>query len=44
MLNQFQNIFTGLTAVIEKGEYDKLTERSIDVPEIFNWVRDVFEP
>jgi len=44
MLNQFQKIFTGLTAIIEKGEYDKLTEVSIDVPDKFNWARDVFEP
>src|SRR6187401_1752262 len=41
---KFQKIFGGLIAIIEKGEYDKLTESSIDVPGKFNWVRDVFEP
>ena len=44
MLNQFQKIFTRLTTIIEKGEYDQLTELSIEVPDKFNWVRDVFEP
>ena len=44
MLNQLQKTFTALTAIIEKREYDKLPERAIDVPEKFNWVRDVFEP
>ena len=44
MLNQFQKIFTGLTTVIEKGQYDQLNELSIEVPDKFNWVRDVFEP
>ena len=44
MLNQFQENFTELTAIIEKREYDKLSDRSMDVPDKFNWVRDVFEP
>jgi acyl-coenzyme A synthetase/AMP-(fatty) acid ligase len=44
MLNQFQKSFTELTAIIEKREYDKLSERSMEVPDKFNWVRDVFEP
>ena len=44
MLNQFQKDFTRLTAIIEKKEYDKLSGYSIDVPEKFNWVRDIFEP
>ena len=41
---KFQKIFGGLIAIIEKREYKKLTESSIDVPGKFNWVRDVFEP
>ena len=44
MFNQFQKIFTRLTTINEKGEYDQLTELSIEVPDKFNWVRDVFEP
>ena len=44
MLNLFQKNFSELTAIIEKKEYDKLTGYKIDVPEKFNWVRDVFEP
>ena len=44
MLNQFQKKIAELTAIIEKREYDELSERSIEVPEKFNWVRDVFEP
>ncbi|TAL49627.1 MAG: branched-chain amino acid aminotransferase [Chitinophagaceae bacterium] len=44
MLNQFQNKFSGLTSLIEKREYNKLSNHPIDVPEKFNWVRDVFEP
>jgi acyl-coenzyme A synthetase/AMP-(fatty) acid ligase len=30
--------------IIESKQYDKLSQTSIDVPEKFNWVRDVFEP
>ena len=41
---KFQRTFGGLIAIIEKGEYKKLTESSIDVPDKFNWVRDLFEP
>jgi acetyl-CoA synthetase len=44
MLSKFQKAFTGLTSIIERGEYNKLAEYSIDVPDKFNWVRDVFEP
>jgi acetyl-CoA synthetase len=44
MLNQFQKSFTDLITIIENGKYDKLPDRSIDVPEKFNWVRDVFDP
>ena len=41
---KFQRTFGGLIAIIEKGEYKKLAESSIDVPDKFNWVRDIFEP
>ena len=41
---KFQKTFGGLIAIIEKGEYKKLAESSIDVPDKFNWVRDIFEP
>jgi len=44
MLDQFQKIFTELTTIIEKGEWGKLSECSMEVPDKFNWVRDVFEP
>src|SRR5688500_5644905 len=44
MLSKFQKTFTGLTSIIEHSEYNKLTQCSIDVPDKFNWVRDVFEP
>ena len=44
MLNQFQKKIAELTTAIERREYDKLSDRSIDVPDKFNWVRDVFEP
>src|SRR4026207_528555 len=43
MLNQFQKKIAELTGIIEKKEYHKLPEHSIDVPEKFNWVRDVFD-
>ena len=44
MLNKFQKTFTELTSIIEHGEYNKLSECTIEVPDKFNWVRDVFEP
>jgi acetyl-CoA synthetase len=43
MLNSFQNNFTSLATIIENRDYSKLDDASIDVPENFNWVRDVFE-
>ncbi len=44
MLNKFQKAFTEIISIIEKNEYDKLNASSIEVPNKFNWVRDVFEP
>jgi len=44
MLSKFQKIFAGLVSIIEHSEYDKLSEYTIEVPDKFNWVRDVFEP
>jgi len=44
MLSKFQKIFAGLVSIIEHSEYDKLSECTIEVPDKFNWVRDVFEP
>ena len=41
---KFQKNLGGLIAIIENGEYKKLTESSIDAPDKFNWVRDLFEP
>ncbi len=44
MPNDFSTKLTGLFAIIERREYDKLSQITIDVPQQFNWVRDVFEP
>ena len=44
MPDQFQEEFLNITNIIKKGEYEKLVQRSFDVPGKFNWVRDVFEP
>ena len=44
MLSKFQKTFAELTSIIEYREYNKLSEWSIEVPDKFNWVRDVFEP
>jgi acetyl-CoA synthetase len=44
MLSKFQQIITELISIIEHGEYNKLSECSIEIPDKFNWVRDVFEP
>jgi len=38
------NKLTELLAIIEHREYGKLSAFALDVPEKFNWVRDVFEP
>ena len=43
MPGQLQKTFTELTSIIERGEYNRLAECSIEVPDKFNWVRDVFE-
>ncbi len=44
MLNQFQKNFTELISSIEQNRYNKLNALSIEVPDKFNWVGDVFEP
>jgi len=44
MLNKFQNTIAELISIIEQNEYNKLNASSIEVPDKFNWVRDVFEP
>lgn len=44
MLNHFQKKIAEIPSIIKKREYDKLTGHSIEVPEKFNWVRDVLEP
>ena len=44
MPDKFQKTFTELTSIIEHRQFNKLPECSIDVPDKFNWVRDVFEP
>src|SRR5688572_6902792 len=44
MLNKFRRNLTELLSRIENREYNNLAECSIDVPDEFNWVRDVFEP
>ncbi|HEU5163907.1 MAG TPA: AMP-binding protein [Chitinophagaceae bacterium] len=44
MLKKFQKTFTELISIIERREYNKLSECSIELPQKFNWVRDVFDP
>jgi hypothetical protein len=44
MLSKFQKTFVELIPIIEHGEYNKLSECPIEVPNKFNWIRDVFEP
>ena len=44
MLNHFQKTFSEIISIIEQNEYNKLNASSIEVPDKFNWVRDVFEP
>jgi len=44
MPSKFQQTFTKLISIIEHREYNKLSECSIEVPNKFNWVRDIFEP
>src|ERR1700733_12635657 len=44
MSADFIDKLTELLAIIEQREYDKLAAFALDVPEKFNWVRDVFEP
>jgi len=44
MPGKFIQQITGLLSCIEHSQYDKLSEISLEIPEQFNWVRDVFEP
>ena len=44
MFDKFQKTFTELISIIEHGEYNKLSECTIELPGEFNWVRDVFDP
>src|SRR5436190_954904 len=43
MPDKFHRTFPELISIIEQGEYTKLSECTIEVPNKFNWVRDVFE-
>jgi hypothetical protein len=44
MPGNFQQNFIHLKTTIEKRQYDKLAKFSLEVPDRFNWMRDVFEP
>ena len=44
MIDKFQKNVSELRSIIEHGEYTKLSECTIEVPDKFNWIRDVFEP
>ena len=44
MLNKFQKTFIEIMSIIEQNKYNKLNASLIQVPDKFNWVRDVFEP
>jgi len=44
MPTDFINNLTDLLSIIEQREYEKLSPFALEVPEKFNWVRDVFEP
>lgn len=44
MQTGFQKSFLQLKSIIEQRQYDKLINFSLEVPDSFNWVRDVFEP
>jgi acyl-coenzyme A synthetase/AMP-(fatty) acid ligase len=44
MSDTFLPQFTGLTGLIERREYNQLSQAILSVPEEFNWIRDVFEP
>src|SRR5687768_5203260 len=44
MLNKFRRNLTEVLSRIENREYNNLAEYTIDVPDEFNWVGDVFEP
>ena len=44
MQDNFQNNFIELRSIIEQRRYDALGSFLLNVPDRFNWVRDVFEP
>ena len=44
MLSTFQKKINDLILIIEQREYNKLLDCTIEVPNKFNWVKDVFEP
>ncbi|QHT70175.1 acyl--CoA ligase [Rhodocytophaga rosea] len=44
MNNNFQESFARLKAIIQEGRYSSLSDVSMEIPDNFNWVRDVFEP
>jgi acyl-coenzyme A synthetase/AMP-(fatty) acid ligase len=44
MSHNFIHKLTELLDIIEHREYEKLSQIAIDVPQKFNWVRDIFEP
>lgn len=44
MRNSLQQSFLAIKNAIEKGEHDQLSSITLDIPDRFNWVRDIFEP
>ena len=44
MWNNLQQTFIALKNTIEKREHGRLASIGFDIPEKFNWVRDIFEP
>jgi len=44
MLTDFQSNLLDLTTIIERRQYHKLANFQLEVPDQFNWIRDVFEP
>lgn len=44
MRNNLQQSFLAIKSAIEKREYGQLASPALDIPDKFNWVRDIFEP
>jgi acetyl-CoA synthetase len=44
MPGNFQQNFIQLKTIIDQRQYHKLAKFSLEVPDRFNWMRDVFEP